>query len=74
MSNENDSRYLILRKMFFLTFLAMKELFLKDIGGNWLCALNRANVWAFSKEVMDIYNQTRKERFEYPTNDGHFLD
>lgn len=43
MSNENDSRYLILRKMFFLTFLAMKELFLKDIGGNWLCALNRAN-------------------------------
>ena len=42
--------------------------------GNWLGVLTRANVWAFSKEVMDIYNSTRRERFEYPLNDEHILD
>ena len=42
--------------------------------GNWLGVLTNANVWAFSKEVMGIYNQTRKERFEYPINDEHILD
>jgi FkbM family methyltransferase len=71
---DNPSLIFDLNEETFSPFPCFEGIIPQGYWGNWLGVLTRANVWAFSKEVMDIYNQTRRERFEYPINDEHILD
>src|SRR4051812_28340517 len=41
---------------------------------NWLGVLTRADVWAFTPDVLEIYRRERYERTVYPLHDEHVLD